>query len=101
MNKEIPETNAGPRTRETCATITEDFMNITHGDPLLRATHPDRPRKIAILIVAIVGFALVIGVLFRGFHGRQILRDANSLVLPTTPAVSPAKVPTTPQPPTR
>jgi hypothetical protein len=79
--------------RETCAPKTEDVMIATTHDSFLKATQRGRARKIAIFFAALVGFAIVVGVLIRGFHGRQILRDADSLVEPVEPTLAPVPAP--------
>jgi hypothetical protein len=64
-------------------------MISSRSDHFLRGVQPGRGRKIAAVIVGIIGFGIVFGVVFRGFHGRQILRDADALVQPVAPTAGP------------
>jgi hypothetical protein len=49
---------------------------------LERNSETDRPKRITILVVALLGVAVVVGVVAKGFRGRHIAQDAAALAQP-------------------
>jgi hypothetical protein len=55
---------------------------------LIRTFETGRGRRIAILAVAVMVFAIVIAAVVTGFHGVRVRRSASALTRPAVPAAT-------------